>query len=80
MTQQEHDQPDESAGGVSGCEGVEEGNGGAREQPGQQQLAGQSGAPGFLLFIDWSFFIFYIACTSASMLYGAEANASASAG
>ena len=45
--QQEHEQPDESAGGVSGCEGVEEGNGGAREQPGQQQLAGQSGAPGF---------------------------------
>ena len=58
--QEEDEQPDESAGGVSGCEGVEEGNGGAREQPGQQQLAGQSGAPGFLLFIDFCLVVSYL--------------------
>ena len=45
---------------MSGCEGVEEGNGGAGEQPGQQQLAGQSGAPGFEVFIDFCLVIYYL--------------------
>ena len=42
---QQH-KPDESTGGVRGSECVEEGDGGASKEPGQQQLAGQTGAPG----------------------------------
>ena len=42
---QEQEEPDKSAGGVSGRQGVEEGDGGAGEQPGQQQLARQPGTP-----------------------------------
>ena len=42
---QEQEEPDKSAGGVSGRKGVEEGDGGAGEQPGQQQLARQPGTP-----------------------------------
>ena len=43
---QQQQKPDESTGGVRGSECVEEGDGGAGEEPGQQQLAGQTGAPG----------------------------------
>ena len=42
---QEQEEPDKSAGGVSGRQGVEEGDCGAGEQPGQQQLARQPGTP-----------------------------------
>ena len=42
---QEEEEPDKRAGGVGGRQGVEEGDGGAGEQPGQQQLARQPGTP-----------------------------------